>query len=156
MLNSYHAITIVKMLMESLAFSRYTYTLPVWGPAISRDFYLAWIVYKIGLWVYFVVYGSMTVPHSAGLALGGFLCLKFIQYRSVLAILGQPYLGEGIAFSPPILSLYMLSVLQTPPVSQCLRGVHTRTHGHKPTYTHTHTHTHARIHTHTHMHTLAH
>ena len=29
--------TIVKMLMESLVFSRYTYALPVWGPAISRD-----------------------------------------------------------------------------------------------------------------------
>ena len=29
--------TIVKMLMESLVFSRYTYALLVWGPAISRD-----------------------------------------------------------------------------------------------------------------------
>jgi len=28
---------IVKMLMESLVFSRYTYALPVWGPAINRD-----------------------------------------------------------------------------------------------------------------------
>ena len=29
--------TIVKILMESLVFSRYTYALPVWGPAINRD-----------------------------------------------------------------------------------------------------------------------
>ena len=27
---------------------------------------------------------------------------QFILYRSVLAMLGQHYLGEGIAFSPPI------------------------------------------------------
>ena len=29
--------TIVKMLIESLVFSRYTYALPVWAPVISRD-----------------------------------------------------------------------------------------------------------------------
>ena len=29
--------TIVKMLIESLVFSQYTYALPVWGPAISKD-----------------------------------------------------------------------------------------------------------------------
>ena len=29
--------TIVKMMIESLVFSRYTYALPVWGPAISMD-----------------------------------------------------------------------------------------------------------------------
>ena len=27
---------------------------------------------------------------------------QFIQYRSVLPILGQHYLGEGVVFSPPI------------------------------------------------------
>ena len=27
---------------------------------------------------------------------------QFIQYRSVLAMLGQHYLGKGVAFSPPV------------------------------------------------------
>ena len=27
---------------------------------------------------------------------------QFIQYRSVLAMLGQHYLGEGVAFNPPV------------------------------------------------------
>ena len=35
----------IKMLMESLVFPRYTYALPVWGPAIHQD---AYHVFTIG------------------------------------------------------------------------------------------------------------
>ena len=46
----------------------------------------------------------------ANLALHGWLLVsQFIQYRSVLAMLGQHYLGEGVSFSPPIKHSYRTS-----------------------------------------------
>ena len=102
MLNSYHATTIVKMLMESLMFSRYTYALPVWGPAISRDFLSRLdrlqnraVGIFCGLWKYDCV--SQCRAGLRWLAVS-----QFIQYRSILAMLGKDYLGEGVAFSPPV------------------------------------------------------
>ena len=37
MLETYHLPYIIKMLVESLVFSRYSYVLPVWGPAVHKD-----------------------------------------------------------------------------------------------------------------------
>ena len=56
---------------------------------LAGIFYLVWIVYKIGLCVYFVVCGSMTVSHSARLALGGFLCLSLYSIEVFLQCLGS-------------------------------------------------------------------
>ena len=56
---------------------------------LAGIFYLAWIVYKIGLCVYFMVCESMTVSHSAGLALGDFLCLSLYCIEVFLQYLGS-------------------------------------------------------------------
>ena len=93
---------IVKMLMESLVFSRYTYALPVWGPAINRDC-LSHLDHLQNRAVRLTC-GLRRYDHVSRCKVGlGWLPMsQFIQYRSVLAMLGQHYLGEGVSFSPPI------------------------------------------------------
>ena len=79
------------MLMESLVFSRYTYALPVWGPAINRDCLSRLdrlqnraVRLTCGLQGY-----DMTMCRVAKLALGGFLCPSLYSIEVFLQCLGS-------------------------------------------------------------------
>ena len=76
------------MLMESLVFSRYTYALPVWGPAISRDC-LSRLDHLQNRAVRLTCGLQKTESYSAGLALGGFLCLSLYSIEVFLQCLGS-------------------------------------------------------------------
>jgi len=56
--------SIVKMLIESLVFSHYTYTLPVWGPAINKDSLSP--LSHLQNWAVHLACRSMTMCHSTG------------------------------------------------------------------------------------------
>ena len=94
--------TIEKMLMESLMFSRYTYALLVWGPAISRDFLSRLDRLQNRVVCLFCGLRKYDRVSQCKVGLRWLPVSQFIQYRSVLAMLGQHYHGEGVAMSPPI------------------------------------------------------
>ena len=86
------------MLMEFLMFSHYTYALPIWDPAISRDCLSR--LDRLQNRAVHLTCGLRKYDHVSRCRAGlGWLSLYNV-YRSVLAILGQHYLG--VAFSPPI------------------------------------------------------
>jgi len=88
---------IMKMLIESLVFSRYIYALSAWGLAIFMSAEL------LGQYVWLVACGSMTTCLSVRQDLGAWLPIdQFVQYKSILAMCYQHYLGSGILFNPPI------------------------------------------------------
>ena len=93
---------IIKMLMESLVFSRYTYALPVWGPAIHQD-----SLSRISRLQNRAV--RMThnlrkydhISHHRG-NLRWLSISSFIRYRSLLTMFENYYLNKGVALAPPI------------------------------------------------------
>ena len=81
---------IVKMLIESLVFSRYTYGLPVWGPAINRDS-MSWLQRMQNRAVRMTRKYDHVSQYRANL--GWLPMSEFVQYRTILTM----YLGEGIS-----------------------------------------------------------
>ena len=93
---------LVKMLMESLVFSRYTYALPVWGSAISKDSLCR--LNRLQNWAVHLTCGLRKYDHVSQYraSLGWLPITQFVQYRSVLTMFHQHYLGNGILFNSPI------------------------------------------------------
>ena len=94
--------TIVKKLMEPLVFSHYTYALSVWGPAISRDFSSHLDRLQNRAVCLFCGLRKYDRVSQCRAGLRWLPVSQFIQYRSVLAMLGKHNLGESAAFSPSI------------------------------------------------------
>ena len=94
--------TIVKMLIESLVFSQYTYALHVWGPTISKDSMS--LLQRMQNRAVHMTCGLRKYDHvSQDRANLGWLPMsEFVKYRTILTMFGQHYLGEGILLQPPI------------------------------------------------------
>ena len=82
---------IVKMLIESLVFSRYTYGLPVWGPAVSTD-----SMSRLQHMQNRAVHLSCSLPKYDHVSLSqqrtnlGWLAMHtFIQYQTILTMFGH-------------------------------------------------------------------
>ena len=94
---------IIKMLVESLVFSRYTYALSVWGPAIHQD-----SLSRISRLQNRAVRMTCNlrkydrISHHRG-NLRWLSISSFIRYRSMLTMFDNYYLEKGVALEPPIL-----------------------------------------------------
>ena len=94
---------IVKMLVESLVFSRYTYALPVWGPVIHQDSLtrLSRLQNRaVRMTCNLCKYDHIS-NHRA--ALDWLSISSFVQYHSLLTMYHHHYLHKGIALEPPLL-----------------------------------------------------
>ena len=96
---------IIKMLMESLVFPRYTYALPVWGPAIHQDS-LSRISRlhnrAVRMTCNLHKYDHVSF-HRASYRLSWLPVSMIIRYRSLLTRFYNYYLSKGVALNPPIL-----------------------------------------------------
>jgi len=83
---------IVKMLIESLVFSRYIYALSVWGSAISKDSLCRLNQFQDR--AVCLACGSMTMCLNVGQDLSGFQLISLCDAK----VFWQHYLGGGILF----------------------------------------------------------
>ena len=94
---------ILKMLVESLVFSRYTYALPVWGPAIHKDSLSR--ISRLQNRAVRMTCNLRKFDHVSHCRanLGWLPFSLFVQYRSLLTMFHNYYFDRGIALRPPIL-----------------------------------------------------
>ena len=94
---------IIKMLVESLVFSRYTYVLSVWGPAIHQDS-LSHIsrLQNRAERITCDLRKYDHISHHRG-NLRWLSISSFIRNCSMLTMFDKYHLGKGVALEPPIL-----------------------------------------------------
>ena len=94
---------IIKMLMESLVFPRYTYALPVWGPAIHQDSLSR--ISRLHNRAVRMACNLRKYDHVSfhRARLRWLPVSMFIRYRSLLTMFYNCYLSKGVALNPPIL-----------------------------------------------------
>ena len=94
---------IIKMLMESLFFPRYTYALPVWGLAIHQDSLSR--ISRLHNRAVRMTYNLRKYDHVSfhRARLRWLPVSMFIRYRSLLTMFYNCYLSKGVALNPPIL-----------------------------------------------------
>ena len=92
---------ILKMLMESLVFSRLTYALPVWGPAVHQDSLLR--LNRLHNRAIRITCGLRKSDHvsSHRQTIGWLPVSLLIQHRTLCAMMDH-YIGRGIQFNPPL------------------------------------------------------
>ena len=93
---------ITKMLMESLVFPHYTYTLPVWGPAVHQDSLSR--ILRLQNRAVRMTYNLRKYDHVSlhRASLRWLPVSVFIRYRSLLTMFYNHYLSKGVALNPPI------------------------------------------------------
>ena len=94
--------SIIKMLVECLVFSRYSYALPVWGPAAHRDslsrlarLHNRGVRLTCGLRKYDHVSQHRT-------RLGWLPVESFVKYRSLITLFRDYYVGRGVSLNPAL------------------------------------------------------
>ena len=92
---------ILKMLMESLVFSRLTYAIPVWGPAVHQDSLLR--LNRLHNRAIRITCGLRKSDHvsSHRQTIGWLPVSLLIQHRTLCAMMDQ-YTGRGIQVNPPL------------------------------------------------------
>ena len=92
--------SIIKMLVECLVFSRYSYALPVWGPAIHRDslsrlscLHNRGIRLTCGL----RKYDHMSQHRTR---LGWLPVNSFVKYHSLITLFRDHYIGGSVSLNP--------------------------------------------------------
>ena len=87
------------MLIESLVFSRLTYALPVWGPAVHQDSLLR--LNRLHNRAVHICCGLRRSDHitSHHQTIGWLPVSLLIEYRTLCAMMEQ-YTGRGIQFNP--------------------------------------------------------
>jgi len=94
--------SIIKMLIESLVFSRYSYALPVWGPALHVDSLSR--LRRLHNRSVRLTCGLRKYDHVSNHreCLGWLPVNSFVRYRSLLTLFRDYYTSRSIPFNPAL------------------------------------------------------
>ena len=100
---TYHLSSIIKMLVECLVFSRYSYALPVWGPTIHKDSLSRLSrLHNRGIRLTCGLCGLHKYDHvSQHRARLGWLPVdSFVKYHSLITLFRDYYIGGSVSLNP--------------------------------------------------------